>query len=90
MKVMYTLEARHDLAEIHAYITLQSPLSARSVIARIRGAAAMLGTFPRMGHAGTETGTQELGVKGLPHIIVYEIIRKRVVILDVFHGARER
>jgi len=45
-----------------------------------------------MGHEGGAPGTREWVVRGLPYIIVYEVREQNeeLVVLAVFHGARER
>lgn len=46
-----------------------------------------------MGHEGALTGTREMGVPGLPYIIVYRIENgdeDTLVILGIYHGAQLR
>jgi toxin ParE1/3/4 len=43
-----------------------------------------------MGHGGRVPGTQEWLVRGLPYILVYQIDPNEVLILGVFHAARDR
>ena len=46
-----------------------------------------------MGRAGRVAGTHEWVVRGLPYIIVYEIGTidpDELLILGIFHGARDR
>jgi len=90
MRVVYTLEARQDLAEIRAYIATANQDAALRVMSRIRATIENLASFPNIGRPGSVKSTRELRVKSLPYIVVYEVTRTRIVILDIFHGARER
>ena len=91
-KPQYSLEARANIAGINAYIKARNPAAAVAVIARIRLTVRSLAMFPRMGHPGIVRNTYEITVRGLPYVIVYELKRKGrdILILGVFHGARDR
>jgi toxin ParE1/3/4 len=67
-------------------------LVATRVVGRIRRAGNLLGEQPKIGHAGTASGTREWVVKGLPYVIVHEIsqLNGEIVILGVYHGAQLR
>ena len=90
MTVRFTSEAQQHIAAIHRYIFARNAMAAVAVVARIKAFAELLGDFPHLGHEGADDGTFELVVKGLPYIIVYEIRKRDVLIVAVFHGARER
>ena len=92
MTVRFSLEAQQHISAIHRYIYVRNATAAVAVAARIRYTAELLGEFPLLGHEGTDPGTMELTVRGLPYIIVYEIQKRKreVVVLAVFHGAQER
>jgi plasmid stabilization system protein ParE len=51
-----------------------------------------LGEFPKLGHVGIVPGTYEWTVPALPYVIVHELDagKDEVIILGVFHGARDR
>jgi plasmid stabilization system protein ParE len=91
MKVVIDENTSDDLDEIYNCIAKERPNAADSVISRIFAAIENLGRLPRMGHRGRVAGTYEWVVSGLPYVIVYEIQpeQNRIVILGVFHGARE-
>ena len=59
---------------------------------RILESIRSLQEVPRLGRAGLKEGTRELVVPGLPYIIVYRIAETEdaLVILGIFHAARER
>jgi toxin ParE1/3/4 len=93
VRLRYTAQARQHIASIYSYIRDRNPTAARQVVARIRLAAERLPEFPSMGRAGRVAGTHEWVVRGLPYIIVYQIgaaESDEVLILGVFHGARDR
>ena len=92
MKVRYTIDALLHIAAIHTYINERNPVAATRVIGRIHSAAELLGESPHIGHAGTEAGTREWVVVGLPYVIVHELNspQDEVVVLGIYHGARLR
>ena len=92
MKVRYTIDALLHIAAIHTYINERNPVAATRVIGRIHSATELLGESPHIGHAGTEAGTREWVVVGLPYVIVHEMKspQDEVVVLGIYHGARLR
>ena len=92
MKIRASASAERDLIDIKRYIALQSPRAADSVIGRIGSSARRLADSPEMGRVGAISGTREWVVRGLPYVIVYEVdwARREIVLLNVFHGARNR
>jgi addiction module RelE/StbE family toxin len=90
MKLRVTRRARRHLDAIAEYIAERNPNAARRVGERIREVAGLLSEFPLMGRAGTLAGTREMGVPGLPYVIVYRIDVDAVTILGVYHGAQLR
>ena len=75
---------------IAAYLRAQSPMAMRNVVRRIRDATELLSEFPEIGHAGTLDGTREIGVPGLPYVIVHRIDLDAVSIVGVYHTAQRR
>jgi toxin ParE1/3/4 len=93
VKLRYSSEARLQLLEIHSYIAKHNPGAAIAVMERVRAAVELLRAFPRIGREGRDPGTREWVVRGSPYIIVYEcdvFETDELVILAVFHGARDR
>jgi addiction module RelE/StbE family toxin len=92
MKVQFTDRASGDLDSIRAYIARDRPTAAASVIRRIRETALQLSDFPELGRPGTGLPTRELGVRGLPYILIYTVDEsaETVLILNIFHGAQNR
>lgn len=93
MRVIIRKSACNDLERIVRWIVNDSPENARSVAQRILTAIEdKIALFPRMGRPGRLSGTREWVVSGLPYIIVYQVddARDAIVVLGVFHGAKQR
>jgi len=91
LTLRFTESARANLEGILAYISERNPDVAVHIGARIRLAAELVSTFPDAGRPGKVIGTREWVVRGLPYIIVYEVVDDTVLaILGVFHGAQGR
>lgn len=93
MRVRFSPQSRVQLVAIRAHITANNPTAAELVRGRILETVKRLRTLPRLGHAGWKHGTRELGVAGLPYIVVYRIDigdEDELVILGIFHGAQDR
>ncbi len=92
MKVLIRPEADRDLDGIFEWIAKDNPPAAADTIRRIRSKLDLLATtgFGEIGRRGREPGTRELIVA--PYVIVYEVHKRRgeLVVLGIFHGARER
>ena len=91
MRLRYTEQAREHIGAIFGFVHERNPTAATQIIARIRLAAERLVQFPRMGHVGRVPGTHEWVVRGLPYIVVYQVMDPdEVLILGVYHGAQDR
>jgi toxin ParE1/3/4 len=78
------------LSEIRAYTALDKPGAAERLATRIVSVVEALRNHPNLGHPASEAGVRELIVGGTPYIIVYRRRGARIVILDVWHAAREK
>jgi addiction module RelE/StbE family toxin len=92
LRLIWSRTALRHLRAIHAHIADDKPNAATQVIERIKASAERLGRFPLSGRSGEVAGSRELVVPGLPYIVVYEVspLADAVLVLGVFHGARER
>ena len=86
--IRFTQQALSDLESIRDWITADDQRAADRVLARIRQATAILGQFPKLGHAGAVAGTRELKVTGLPYLLVYALHEGDIDILTVLHSRR--
>jgi addiction module RelE/StbE family toxin len=91
MRIRFSRLALQDLEEIAAYIRRDSVDAARRVVNGIEEACFSLSEFPELGAKSEVTRARKLFVPGLPYKIIYEVAkaRKTVVILRVYHDARE-
>lgn len=88
MRLIFTRPARGDLNAIVDYIALENPAAAERVYRAIVESARRLTDFPNMGHAGRCPGTFEYSVTSLPYVIAYQVEADLVMVLAVFHAAR--
>ena len=92
MKLVFDEQALVDLEDSYNWIAKDNPTAALAVVERLFASAEHLASFPHMGHAGRDAGTQEWVVPRLPYIVIYEIHAERdeVIVVAVVHGAQER
>lgn len=92
MNVIIDDSAIADIDGLAAWIAKDNPQAARAMVGKVLQAIERLKLFPELGHAGRDEGTYERTVSGTPYVIVYELRRKpsAVLVIAVFHGARER
>ena len=99
VKLFYSTEAKGQLRRIHAFISKDSPNSAKTVVAAIRNAAKMLAKSPGLAHVGKHSGTFEWVVGRQPYIIVFKIyphdpetgeLNEILAIIAIYHGAQHR
>ena len=88
MRLVFAEPAAEDIDDIVAYIGLDSPSAAEGVFRAIAAAAERLAEFPGLGRAGRLPDTREWPVVSLPYVIIYQVRGEDVVILAVFHTAR--
>jgi toxin ParE1/3/4 len=87
--VIWSDEAIDDLASLRAYISKDSPLSARRVASMIVDSVeALLPANPKIGRPGRISGTRELVIPHTPYVVPYRLRDGAVNILRVYHGAR--
>jgi toxin ParE1/3/4 len=83
------VQARLDLVNIVRYIAEDNLDAALRLRDAIRRQIALLAETPEMGRRGRVRGTRELVIAGTPYIVPYMATKNEVVILRVFHGARD-
>src|SRR4051794_37791420 len=89
MRMRWTNTARNDLRAIKAYIARDSLRYANRVVQRIRGAIAVLKTFPEMGarlEEWSRLNAREIVVGN--YRVIYCIKAKRIWIVTIIHAAR--
>ncbi len=92
MKLVFDEQALADLEGIYNWIAKDNPTAAKAVVEHLFESTEHLATFPKMGHAGRDEGTQEWVVPRLPYIVIYEIHAERneMIIVAVVHGRQDR
>jgi len=84
----FTRTALLDLRRIHEHIRAENPAAAERVRLSILSTVGMLRDFPYLGRSGRRRGTREKTVTKLPYLILYRVDAEEVIILRIYHGAR--
>jgi toxin ParE1/3/4 len=88
--IEWTEQAIRQLDQAHDYIALSNSEAVAARIAmEIVTSVQRLATFPMSGRSGRVPGTRELVISNTPFIAAYAIAHDRIVILAVYHGARQ-
>lgn len=92
MKLVFEEKALADLEGIYHWIAKDNAAAAKAVTGRVFASVEHLASFPQMGRAGRDEGTQEWAVPRLPYIVIYEVHagRDEVIVVAVVHGAQKR
>ena len=88
MRLVFAPSARREFADAVGYVAQDNPLAARKLNETIQAAIARILAFPKLG-TPFRRGERRLPVAGAPYLIVYRATRETVVILRVWHGARQ-
>jgi addiction module RelE/StbE family toxin len=89
LKILWTGPALDDLRGIRAYVSRDRPEAAKRLAGRIRERVALLAVHPGSGRIVPEL--EPLGYREVivaPYRIVYEVRKRDVVVLRVWHGRR--
>ena len=88
--VLWTQRASQDLEDILSYYIDEAGLQvAQSIYGRICAQVQSLHSFSERTRSGRVSGTRELVIPRLPYIVVIQIERDRVFVLNVLHTARK-
>jgi toxin ParE1/3/4 len=88
--IEWTEQAIRQLDQAHDYIALSnSEEVAERIATLIFTTIQQLATFPMSGRSGRVPGTRELAIANTPFIAAYAIDHDRIVILAIYHGARQ-
>jgi len=93
VRLRWSRQSTHHLVAIRRYVAQYDPEAAERVRLQITATVRLLQALPRLGHPGRTDGTREFVVPRLPYVIVYRTDigdEDELVILGIFHGARER
>ncbi len=88
-EVRFARLAIQDLQGIAAYLAGQNPKASQRVVLAIRVSIDLLASFPSRGRPAVD-GTRVLVVPRFRYVVIYAAEPGRVLILRVFHAARNR
>ena len=88
--VKWSVPARNDLKQIHAYIAKDSKYYARNVIQEIVAKTEALTELPERGRIVPETSDQNIReLIVYSYRLIYEISEGGIAILAIIHGRRD-
>jgi toxin ParE1/3/4 len=90
MKVRFTRAAQRDLAQIHAYISQDSPTIAARFVTRLIERARELADQPFAGRETDEPDVRVIVAPRLRYFIFYTIAVDEVLITHIRHTSRRR
>jgi toxin ParE1/3/4 len=89
VRVDWSPPAVEDLKTIAEWIEQDRDFETANRIARaIYDAVQSLRTIPYRGRYGRLENTRELVVARLPYIVVYQVFKERLIVLNTLHGAQ--
>jgi len=90
MKVRFTRLARRDLAQIHAYISQESPEIASRIVARLIERSQKLTDNPFEGRQTDEPNVRVIIAPRLRYLIFYTVTSDEIHITHIRHTSRRR
>lgn len=92
--VVWTKAALADLEQILAYVSERNEKGAATIAVRVQQAILDISTFPRANRRDKATGTYECVVRGVPLLLIYDLIvtsdgGQQADIIAVFHTSRD-
>jgi addiction module RelE/StbE family toxin len=89
MWIEWSDPALSDLKTISTYIEQDRNIETANRVSRaIYDAVQSLRRMPYRGRYGRIENTRELVIPGLPYIVVYQLLKDHIVILNIMHGAQ--
>jgi toxin ParE1/3/4 len=88
VRIEWSVEAGHDLREVHASLAQDNKTAAARVIRAIREGVQALSANPLLGRVGGVAGTRELVLSRYPYLVVYRVRKLGVRVLAVIHTSR--
>jgi toxin ParE1/3/4 len=90
MKVRFTQPAQRDLAQIHAYISKDSPDIASRFVARLIERSRKLADNPFEGRQTDEPNVRVIVAPRLRYLIFYTVTAQEIHIAHIRHTSRRR
>ena len=90
-RVVWSREAKQDLADIYQYIKTDNPKAAKTVVDRIRSLTKLLPEHPWIGRVVPEHGREDIRERIYSRYrLFYQISGEdQIRILHIFHSAQE-
>ena len=88
MRLTWTPTALRHLHEARAFIASDNPDAAEVLIEQIADRAQTLLRFPAAGRPEA-AGRRSLALPPTPYLLIYRVAATRIIILAVWHGARQ-
>lgn len=89
MDILWSPESLEDVLDILDYLEPRNAVAALKQIARIEKNVLGLRKNPALGRAGHCPGTRELVIPRTKYIVVYQVNKKNIEILRVYHSAQD-
>jgi toxin ParE1/3/4 len=89
VKIVWTIQAIHDLVQVREYIASDNPGAAAGIARRIIQATEKLTANPEIGRTGRLRGTRELIIPGTPYVVPYRVHGDRIELLRVLPGRQQ-
>lgn len=89
-EVLWTGVALRDLEDIRAYVRQDDPVAARRLASNIRQRVFLLQKYPFSGRMVPELSKKDIReVIVPPYRIVYRVLKRKIIVLRVWHGRRD-
>ena len=88
MRLTWTPIALRQLRDARAFIAADNPDAADALVTQIEERARTLLTFPAAGRPDV-IGRRSLALPPTPYRLIYRVAETRIVIVAVWHGARQ-
>lgn len=88
MNIEFAQRALQDMRGQTDFIAGDKPGAALKIASRIKSSIQNLAAFPNMGRAGSRSGTRELAVPKTAFVVVYRVVKNKIVILRIRHSAQ--
>jgi toxin ParE1/3/4 len=89
LKLRYTKRAQTDLSDIYKYVGAHDKLAAKRIITAIENSAIILADHPLSGRQTDFANVRVKPVPNYPYLLFYIVGENDLVILRVWHTARQ-
>ena len=86
----FSEQALDDMEGLYEYLVERNQDAAKRLVKRIYNVCFNIEVFPLAGRAGDVDGTREFVIPKTKYILVYKVTIRKIIILAVYHTARNR